>query len=350
MTKNTKLRIAMVAPPFGETGGPEVVVKNLTEALVKKGIDVTLFAPGDWSTTAKHVHTLPKSLWNMKNFKNQTDIERRNLIIISQHCVLKYQKEFDIIHLHSQRYAASVSQLSEKPCVLTMHNQIKKSDYAQLKKAGVYPVALSNSRKKGLRGVCAIIENGLNVENIKYSLAKGSYLMALGRINEHKGFDLAIKIARLAKKKLLIFGRIGNSEERQAYFKKNIQPFLGNSIIYKGEATREKVFSYLRNAEGLLFPIKSRLSIVPLVAIEALACGTPIIGSKINNTSIPFDISSVAYLSDDMKDLVFAAKNAQQFDRKKCREFAEKYFDSSIMAEKYLSLYQKIITARSANK
>lgn len=339
---NHKLKIAMVAPPFGETGGPEVVVKNLTEALVKRGVDVTLFAPKDWTTSTKHIPTLPESLWNMKNFKDQTDIERRNLIIISQHEVLRRQKDFDIIHLHSQRYAASVGHLSERPCILTLHNKIKRTDYLQLKKAGVHSVALSNNRKKGLGKVSAVIANGIDVKNVEYSLNTGKYLMTLGRINEQKGFDLAIKIAKLAKKKLLIFGRIGNSKERQNYFNKKIKPFLDDSIIYKGEASREEVFKYLKNAEALLFPIKLPLSIVPLVAMESLACGTPIIGSKING----FKNSNIACLSDNINDLVAAAKNIKQFDRKKCREFAEKNFDSSVMADKYIELYKKIIATK----
>ena len=85
----------MVAPLFGDTGGPEVVVQNLTNALLKKGVNVTLFAPADWKTKAKHIPTLQKSLWKMEDFKNLTQIMIRNYIAAAHAKVLNHQNEFD---------------------------------------------------------------------------------------------------------------------------------------------------------------------------------------------------------------------------------------------------------------
>ncbi|MFA5986715.1 MAG: glycosyltransferase [Parcubacteria group bacterium] len=343
--KKSVLKIAMVAPPFGATGGPEVVVKNLTDALLEKGVDVTLFAPGDWKTKAKHIHTLPKSLWNMKDFSQQTDKERRNLIIISQCMVLQYQNDFDIIHLHNQRYAASVAKLSHTPCVITLHNPIQKRDSYQLKRSGAYPVALSKGRMNTLTGYADIISNGIPINTVKYSSKNGSYLMTLGRINKHKGFDTAIHLAKKSDKKLLIFGRIGNSLERQNYFDKNIKPHLDKNIIYKGEASRKDVFAYVKNAEALLCPIRTPLSVFPLVAMEALACGTPVIGSFIN--ALPkkmyFEMEKIGCFSNDPADLLAATKNIDRFERDACRKFAEKYFDRSLMATQYIALYNRIL-------
>ena len=140
------MRIAQIAPSFGQTGGPEIVCSQLTDALVEKGADVTLFAPGDWKTSAKHVITIPESLWNMSGFKEQTEIERRNINLENLFRILRDRDLFDIIHIHSQRYAASISALTSKPCVVTLHNRITARDFHQLLDSGAIPVAISSGR------------------------------------------------------------------------------------------------------------------------------------------------------------------------------------------------------------
>jgi hypothetical protein len=81
---NNKIRVALVAPSFGDTGGPEIAVQNLADAFFELGVDVTLFAPADWKTRTKHIPTLKQSLWNMKNFTKQNIFARRNYLTASQ--------------------------------------------------------------------------------------------------------------------------------------------------------------------------------------------------------------------------------------------------------------------------
>jgi glycosyltransferase involved in cell wall biosynthesis len=343
MARSKKIRIAVVAPSFGPWGGPEVMVQNLTEALVQKEIDVTLFAPGDWKTSAKLAPTLPKSLWNMKDFDKQSEKTRRNLIIESQIKVLFHEKTIDLIHLHSQRYAYLIGKFSKTPCVLSFHNRIPKLELAQIRSAGVLSVSLSKSQKESFDTV-ATIWNGIPVGKIKPSYKPGRYLIAIGRLDEQKGIDTAIQVAKRAKKKLLIFGRIGLSEKRQGYFHKKIKPHLdGVKIVHMGEVPNSQIFGYLRDAEALLFTIR-RPEVCPMVIMEALACGTPVIGTRIDPLpELLKNDKKICFLSNDVSKLIKAAKETEKFDRKKCREYAEKNFDSSIMAEKYIELYAKII-------
>lgn len=342
MSEKGSLRIAMIAPPFGDTGGPEVVTQNLTDALLELGQEVTLFAPMDWKTKATHIPTLRKSLWNMKNLEKRTIEVRRNYIISSQIAVLGYQGSFDIIHLHSQRYAYSVAKNTKTPCLLSFHNKITDPIFKQIKEASASTVALSAYQKGSLR-TSAVIHNGVPINKIKFSLKKGSYLIAIGRLDEQKGIDTAIKIAKKANKKLLIFGRRGSSEKRKLYFKDKIEPFLNNdTVIYKDQVDHKTLMNYLREAEALLFTIR-RPEVCPMVIMESLACGTPVIGTLTQPLPELLPNKQTAFLSDNENELVEAVKKTHSFDRKKCRKYAEKNFDSIKMAKKYLALYKKIL-------
>ncbi|EKD58307.1 MAG: Glycosyl transferase, group 1 [uncultured bacterium] len=338
--KKNRISIAMVAPPFGDTGGPEVVTQNLTDALLDMGIDVTLFAPADWNTRAKHVATLEKSIWNM-NIQELAPKEFRKIKILSQEKVLEFQDDFDIIHLHSQRYAAGVCGQTETPCVISFHNRFPADVYNGMVEAGLHTVALSKSQLGDLKA-SAVIHNGVPTKNIKYSFEKGSYLMFVGRLNDQKGIDTAIQIAIKAEKKLLIFGRIGNTEERKIFFAENIEPFLSENIIYKGEVGHDEIYQYLRGASALLLPIR-RPEVCPMVVAEALACGTPIIGTMIGPLPELLGNEKIAFLSDDFSELVQAVKNTEIFDRQECRKYAEDNFDSTVMAKRYLELYYEIL-------
>jgi glycosyltransferase involved in cell wall biosynthesis len=341
-----KIKVAIVAPPFGPTGGPEVMVQHLTEALVKLGADVTLFAPADWKTSAKHVATLPKSLWAMKNFKNQTPEERKALIASSQMKALKHQKDFDILHFHQQRHVGELAGLVKIPYVLTFHSKITPETLDQTKnETAFFTVALSKEHKKNFN-ISGIIRNGIPIKQIKPSFKEGSHLIAIGRLTESKGIDTAIEIARKTGKKLLILGRVGISKERQKYFNEKIKPFLSKKIIFKNEVPQKEMFEYLREAEAMLFPIKPKkksLAVCPLIVMESLASGTPVIGVPISSLSSLSKNSHIACLSNNKKALIKAVKNINKFKRKECRKYAEKEFDSSIMAKKYLALYKKIL-------
>lgn len=337
-----KLSIAMVAPPFGDTGGPEVVTQNLTDALLELGIDVTLFAPADWKTSAKHIATLDKSIWNMENIKDLPAKEFRKIKIASQEKVLEFQEKFDIIHLHSQRYASEVCKKTNRPCVISFHNRFSEEVFSEMAQTGLHTVALSKSQRGDFE-TSAVIHNGVPTKQIEYSLHSKDYLIFVGRLSDQKGIDTAIQIALKAKKKLLIFGRIGNTEERKQFFDEKIKPFLDDeNIIYKGEVSHSEIYKYLKGASALMLTIR-RPEVCPMVVAEALACGTPIIGTKVGPLPELLHDEKVAFLSDDFSELVEVVKNTDRFDRKRCRKYAEENFDSLVMARKYIDLYNVII-------
>jgi len=344
------MKIALVAPAFGQTGGPEVVVQNIAETFLENHIAVTLFAPGDWKTPYPFIPTIPQGLWGMSGFSEQSEWERRNLIFGSQTAVLRHQENFDLIHLHSQRSAYAVAIGAKIPVVLTLHSRISPGEFEQLQSVGVHTVGLTQSQVGNLP-VDATISNGLPLSSIAPSFEPGEYLLAVGRLNMQKGVHQAIEIAKRAKKKLIIIGRIGISEDRQGYFAKYIEPAIDNKqVILIESVSREEMYQYFQRASFLLFPITSPES-NPLVVMEALACGTPVLGTTIAPLLEMFPGSEeVALFSDSLDELAAAASHPERFDRVTCRRYAEKMFDSRVMANEYIALYRKILDASSLSK
>lgn len=336
------MRVAIVSPVFGETGGPELGTIQLADALADAGIDVTLFAPANFPTRAKIYPILPTSLWSMPDFKEQTDQERANLIIGSQLEVISHQNEFDIVHLSSQRYAYSISRHLSVPTVLTLHNKIAERDMRLIRTTPVRIVALTKKQQE-ITGADAFIHPGIPVSKITPSYTPGKGLITVGRITEQKGIHQAIAIARGAGKTLTIVGRVGNSDERQAYYEKEILPFIdGSQIKAIDNLPNQELLDLLRHSEALLFPIV-RPETFGRVSAEALACGTPVIGSRVDPLPEVLSDPAVSFLSDDLSELIHAAKHTDQFSRPACRRYAEEKFSAEQMAQSYIDFYSSVI-------
>lgn len=333
----------MVVPPFGITGGPEQVAYNLTEALVKMKVDVTLFAPADWTSSAKQIPTLPRSMWNMPDLGKLTDQEKQKIIVDSQMKVLDFEDQFDLIHFHSQRYAAMVAQQAKIPCLVSIHSMIEPADFIKLKNAGVYTVTLSQTQR-GRLDSDATIPNGIPVSQIEYSLETGEYFICVARLTPQKGVHRAISLVQKTHEKLLIIGRVGNDPERKKYFAEQIKPHLNSQIKYLGEKDHGEVLRYLKGAKALLFTI-TKPEVFGMMILESLACGTPVIGTTVGPLpEVVGNRPEIAFLSDEDQALVETIKLAgKKFNREQCRRYAAANFDSRKMAEKYLAVYQKII-------
>lgn len=336
------MRVAIIAPIFGENGGPELGTLQLADALVEEGIDVTLFAPEKFSTRAKLHPVVSKSLWSLPDFAAQTEQERANIIIGSQIEVLFHQDEFDIIHISSQRYAYSIARHLSVPSVLTLHNRIDQRDLALLRSTPIKVIALTEKYKEAI-GADISIYPGIPVSQITPSYGAGKGLVSIGRLTKQKGVHNAIQVALKAEKTLTLIGRIGNAPERQAYYKKEILPFIDDKQIRHIEnLPNQELLELIRQAEALVFSI-TQPETFGRVSIEALACGTPVIGSCMDPLPEILSDTNVAFLSDSIDALAEAAQNTARFDRTACRKYAEERFDIKKSAEKHILFYENTI-------
>ncbi|GAI31530.1 unnamed protein product, partial [marine sediment metagenome] len=225
------MRIAQIAPlwipvPPITYGGTEFVVSLITEELVKRGHDVTLFATGDSKTSARLVPVWPKSLWRAKL------VAPHAAFSLLYHEIISRQDEFDIIHDHCEFYSSVYSKFLKPPIISTIHHPMYEEVIMLFKKfPEINYVAISKNQRKTAPGVNFVktIYNGIPLDSYLFQEKPKDYLLWLGKIIPEKGLAEAIEVAKKTGEKLIIAGII--PKEQQDYFEYRIQPMIDNKKI-----------------------------------------------------------------------------------------------------------------------
>ena len=336
------MRIAQVnplwyeVPPFAY-GGTEFVISLLTEELVKRGHEVTLFSTADSRTKAKLISIWPKGL-----VEANLAAPFAPLALLYKE-VLERQDEFDIIHDHGEQYGVPFSKFLKPPVVSTLHNPITEEKNILFKKySNVNYVAISKSQKKFGPGINIVrtIYHGIPVENYEFNSKPENYLFWLSSIQPDKGTAAAIEIAKMAGEKLIISGPI--HPQNADYFEYRIKPLIdGNQIQFVGESDFKKKIELFKNAKAFLFPIR-RQEPFGLVVIESMACGTPVIA--FNEGSMPelIEQGKTGFVVSDKTGALRALKRIKTISREHCREYVKKNFPLKRMVDHYERLYKNL--------
>ncbi len=345
-----KLRIAQLAPlwipiPPRTYGGIELTLSGLTEELMRRGHEVTLFASADSNTSAKLVPVTEKAIWLDHELKNpHAPVMHMLKIVFDQF------HEFDIIHNHFNFFMFPLSLRPDCPGFLsTIHRPVDKQ-YAETMKAydKIKFVAISEDHRKSMEElgvpVLGVVYNGIEPARYEFNDSPGDYLLYLSRLNREKGVLTAIEVAKAAGQKLVIAGNsVGNAE--WSFFLHDIQPLLNDEhISFRGQVNFQEKVELLKNARALLFPIERREPF-GLVMIEAMACGTPVIGYR--KGSVPEIVvhGKTGFVTDTEEEMVQAIKRVDELDRAACRAHVE----SNYTVEKMVNAYEDIYTKSLAN-
>jgi glycosyltransferase involved in cell wall biosynthesis len=343
------MRIAQVAPlcesvPPKLYGGTERIVSYLTEELVRHGHDVTLFASGDSQTSAKLVAGCPQALWRDPAVRETLPHHVRQL-----EQVFREADRFDVVHFHGDYLHFPL--LRRHPCasVTTLHGMLHPPDHAPLfeEYAEVPLVSISDSQRRPIPWANwqATIHHGLPRHLHTFREHPDGYLAFLGRTSPEKGLPRAIEIARRANRRLVIAARI--YPEERAYFEQTIEPLLRASpnVEFIGEVGGREKDAFLGGAAALLFPIDWPEPF-GLVMIEALACGTPVVGWR--NGSVPEVIEHgvTGFVVDGIDGAVAAVSRIHGLDRRACRRAFEERYDAARMTQDYLEVYRRVASAR----
>ncbi len=341
------MRIAQVAPLYERVpplyyGGTERVVSYLTEALVEQGHQVTLFASGDSLTKAKLISPCAQSL---RLNPDRMDDLAYNLLQLEH--VFQRAHLFDIIHFHIDYFHYPFSRRQKVPHLTTLHGRLDMADLVPLYREfdDMPVVSISNSQRAPLSWVrwCGTVYHGLPLDLYKPKRAPGQYLLFLGRISPEKRPDRAIEIARRAGMPLKIAAKVDEKDRR--YMENEIRPLLDHPLVeFVGEVGDSGKAELLRNAYALLFPI-DWAEPFGLVMIEAMACGTPTIAFRGGSVREIITDGVTGYVVESVEQATQALKGLDAFDRMRCRSTFEERFSAPRMAQDYLQIYQRLISA-----
>lgn len=339
------MKIAQVAPLFESVppklyGGTERVVSCLTEELVRRGHEVTLFASGDSVTKAKLIACSPRALRLDPNIRDSFPH-----VMAQVGEVFELAHEFDIVHSHVDFFAFPFTRLVEAPIVHTTHGRLDLPDLHAVfdRYPEVNLISISDSQRKPFPSSnwIATVHNGIAIDNFSLREKPGDHLVFLGRISPEKGLDKAIEIAKRAGLKLRIAAKVDRPDRE--YYESIIKPLLKHPLVeYLGEINEVEKNEFLGSAFATVFPIDWPEPF-GLTMTESLACGTPVIAMR--QGSVPEVIldGETGFICDSVDQMVVAVARIPEISRRRCREHVEKKFSAQAMASGYLSAYQKVL-------
>ncbi len=334
------MRIAMLSPiawrtPPRDYGPWEQVVSSLTEGLVERGVDVTLFATRDSLTKA--------TLRSVAAHGYEEDREQDAKVLECLHIaeVFEHAEEFDLIHNNFDFLPLAWSRLTTTPVVTTIHGFSSKRILPVFKKydGDSYYVSISNADRSPALNYIATAYHGVDLGAFTLREKPGDYLLFFGRIHEDKGAFEAIEIARRSGRPLVMAGII----QDQGYFREKIEPFVdGTNVSYVGSVGPAKRDKLLGGAHALLHPINFAEPF-GLSVVEAMACGTPVVA--FNKGSMPEVIADgvTGFLVRTIEEAIEAVSRVRQLDRAACRKHVEANFSVSRMVDSYLRIYEEIL-------
>ncbi len=343
------VRVAMLSSiawrtPPRHYGPWEYIVSLLTEGLVKRGLDVSLFATADSITSAKLYPGAPKG------YEEDPSMDPKVWECLHISELFERADGFDIIHNHFDFLPLTFARMTSTPVVTTIHGFSSPKILPVYKKYNgkAFYVAISKADKSPELDYSATVHHGIDLSQFRFRPEHGDYLLFFGRIHPEKGAKECIEIAKNTGMKLILAGIIHD----RPYFETEVRPHLGDErIIYAGSAGPEKRDALLGGAYALLHPIQFDEPF-GLSVVEAMACGTPVIA--INRGSMPevIDDGITGFLVRDVMEMERAIHRVKELDRMSCRTWVEEHFSAERMVDDYVRVYKEIIgrTARDDHR
>lgn len=345
------MRIAQVAPlwervPPPAYGGIELVVSLLSDELVRRGHEVTLFASGDSVTLARLEAVHPRAIRLDPSVKEYGIYEMWHLSKVYER-----SDEFDVIHSHMGCAALPYSKLVKTPTVHTLHGIFTPDNRKLYSYAKEQPyVSISNTQRDSELGLncVATVYNGIDVSSHKFfpQADEPPYLAFLGRMSPEKGPHHAITIAKATGLPLKLAGKVDVVDVE--YFETQIKPHVdGEQIQFLGEANHEQKNRLMGRAMATLFPITWREPF-GLVMVESMAAGTPVVAINLGAATEVIAHGETGFICNSIEECIAAVQNIPQIDRLACREHVLNHFSTKQMVDGYEAVYQQVMAKRVA--
>ena len=334
------MKVAVLSPiawrtPPRKYGPWEQVASNITEGLIGKGIDVTLFATGDSITKGKlesicerpcaEDSVLDPKVWECMHISH----------------LMEQADQFDIIHNNFDFLPLTYSHLIDTPMITTIHGFSSPQIipvYKKYNRSGAF-ISISNANRHPHLDYLRTIYHGIDPKDFMFRDEKEDHLLYFGRIHPDKGAHAAIEIARQAGCPLKIAGLIQDED----YFNTQIKPHIDNDkVVFLGNASPAMRNALLGKARALLHPIFFEEPF-GLSVVEAMMCGTPVIANARGSMPELIDDGTTGYLVNDNAEAVSAVKKLKHIDHYTCREHACRNFSTERMIDEYFSAYKMVL-------
>jgi glycosyltransferase involved in cell wall biosynthesis len=343
------MRIAHIAPvattiPPPKSGSVETMTSLLTEGLVARGHDVTLFATADSKTSAKLTSIYPHGYWHDENMWPWELYEMLNLA-----AAVERASEFDLIHYEAAYYPMSLAftRLCPAPIVQTLHHSPSEAEVALWTRYPEAPfVAISREQAHLLAGLNVVdtVLHGIDTDGFIFREQPEEYLLFLGRFTEGKGVLQAIEIARRVGMRLILAAAADD------YYRDKVAPHVdGRNVVYAGEADFDAKVKLFGGARALLYPIQAREPF-GLVLAEAMACGTPVAALDRGAVREVVDEGVTGMVFQDLEQMCNELSAVLTLDRRRVRERAVARFGIARMVDEYVGVYCRIVEAHRARR
>jgi len=334
------MHIAMLSPiawstPPRHYGPWENVASLLTEGLVARGHDVTLFATSDSQTSGtlhavcprgyEEDHSLIPKVWECLHISE----------------LFEHADAYDIIHNHFDFLPLTYTGLTTTPVVTTIHGFSSPGILPVYKKYNgrVFYVSISDADRSPDLDYIKTIHHGIDIKQFDFQPTPGDYLLFFGRIHQDKGTREALNIAKACSKKLILAGII----QDQSYYEQYVAPHIDNDkVVYAGSAEPAERNRLLGKACALLHPIQFDEPF-GLSVIESMACGTPVIAFDRGSMPEIIENGKNGFLVNNVDEAIKTVARIEEIDRAHCRRHVERHFTVDRMINEYIHVYEMIL-------
>lgn len=338
------LRVGIIAPPWLPVpppayGGTEAVIDVLARGLRDAGCEVVLFATGDSTCD------VPRRWHHPAALGTGADPDLEVVHVRAAHASLT---DCDIIHDHTTTGPlVAAARPGGPPVLATVHGAPTPADLVRYRTVGedVGLIAISHCQRRSLREVpvAAVIHHGIDLDAFPLGPGDGGYVAFLGRMCPDKGADTAIRVARAARRPIVLAAKVRDPDE-QSWFREAVRPLLGTDAIFVGEVDADGRRELLGRAEALLNPLRWAEPF-GLVMVEAAASGTPVLALRSGSAPEVVEDGVTGFVCLDEHDMVDRLELVATIDRATCRERARARFGAERMVADHLALYRRTVVA-----
>ena len=342
----TVLSVAYPLAPVGcdAVGGAEQVLATIDRKLVRAGHRSIVIAC-EGSRCAGELVTIPRASGPLDELA-RASAQAHTKAAIERTLA---QTRVDLVHLHGLDFEAYLP--APGPVVLvTLH--LAASWYSAgvlaLGRPRTHLSCVSRSQRLGFGAgfPAAVIENGVDLQALRPGGARGRYVLGLGRVCPEKGFHRAIDAARRAGTPMVLAGEVFAYAEHLRYFETHVRPRLDAQRCFVGPVGLDRKRTLLAEARALLVPSEVAET-SSLVAMEAMACGTPVITFGAGALAELVEHGRTGFVVANEREMAAAIRDVEAIDRAACREAAERRFSDERMVADYLALYGRLLADSS---